>query len=77
MHQRYQQLSAQTHLEILNAEAASEQAINWATAVIEEQHSLEFQFALNAPKYMFREYDAMHQQQIGVYREAWSAYAQF
>ena len=76
MHQRYQQLSAQTRLEVLNAEAASEKAVNWATAVIEEQHSSELQFALNAQKYMFKEYDAMQRQKMDVYHEASSEYKQ-
>ena len=62
MNHRLQQHTFQMQLRVAHAEAASQEAITWATDVIADAYSTELENALDAQKLMFKENDAIQRQ---------------
>ena len=67
---RLQQHTLQMRLQIAHAENASREVARWAITEISDEYSTELKSALDAQKFMIRENDDMHREELEVYKQA-------
>ena len=71
VHLRLQQHTLHMQFQCAQAETASKEAVGWASSAISEEYPSESKSALEAQKYMHREDDAMHRDEVVLYKQAW------